>query len=544
MSLWDSLIAGGTGKLHCWDGTRFRDATWAEVARDAERMTVGLHEAGVEPGSSVAAILTNTPGTVRGVLATWLAGGVLASLPVPARGMGMDAYVEQISRICRRIEARTLLVDAALVELFPADLRERFGVTSWESVEDSGIAAAAPPGDEDPAFIQFSSGSTSAPKGCVLTPRAIAAQLRMIMTMLGAVPGQETDVSWLPLSHDMGMFGNLLTPWAYDEDLVLSSPERFMMSPRTWFDDIAASGATISCGTNGALALAARSHRAPLARRLRLHTIILGAERLQWPTLESALETFGSSGLEAKHLMPAYGLAEAVLAVTATPRDEEPRRLTVDGSALGLGRVEEVADDAPGAAVVVAAGVPCNGVELHGLHSQELDELVVSSPSLANGYFGDEERSRERFVDGRLRTRDLAFVDADGWLYPVGRTDDLISIGGRKIYACEIEEGVDGLEGVRRGCSTVIETYRGGRQRLTLLIELTGQDALDRAASVAAEAAEVAMYRAAVSIDDCVFLAKGTLPKTPSGKIQRYRCREMLAEQAFEPIDQVELAAV
>jgi len=544
MDLWDALAAGAAGRhgtLHCWDGDRFRSASWSQVSAEAREMTRGLRDIGVEPGGAVAAILTNTPASVRGILATWLAGGVLASLPVPARGMGAEAYLDQIAQICERIEPRATMLDAATLAMLPPPLRSRINARSWEEVIGSGSVEAAPPGEEEPAFVQFSSGSTSDPKGCVLTAGAIAAQLELIMKMLDAVPGQEVAVSWLPLSHDMGIFGNLLTPWAFDEDLVLSSPERFMMSPRSWFADVAESGATVTCGTNGALALAARSQRSRLTRPLRLHSVILGAERLQWPTLQAALEAFGPSGLQAKDLMPAYGLAEAALAVTATPRDEEPRCISVSGEALGRGSVIEVKEADPGAARIVSSGVPCAGVELHGVDDNALGELEVGSPSLASGYLGEEARTAERFVAGRLRTRDLAFL-ADGWLYPVGRTDDLISIGGRKVYACEIEEGVDALEGVRRGCSTVVETHHEGRQLLTLLVELGSEEARERTASVAAEAAAVAMQKAAVSIDRCVFLAKGTLPKTPSGKIQRYRCREMLDRAGFDPIDRVELA--
>ncbi|HEX7278715.1 MAG TPA: AMP-binding protein [Solirubrobacterales bacterium] len=543
MDLWDALTSGasaGHGTLHCWEGDGFSSTPWSQVSREALDSTRGLRGAGVEPGAVVATILTNTPATVRGILGVWMAGGVLASLPVPARGMTAASYLGQIERICERIEPQVTLLDDNVLGMLPEELRERFRARSWSSVAGSGAIPPSPPGAESPAFIQFSSGSTSEPKGCVLRTRAIGEQLEMIMAMLQAVPGEETAVSWLPLSHDMGIFGNLLTPWAFDEDLVLSTPERFMMSPRTWFADVAESGATVTCGTNGALAMAARSQRGELPRPLRLHTVILGAERLQWPTLSHALEVFGPSGLRDTHLMPAYGLAEAALAVTATPRDEAPRFLAVDGEALGQGEVAVATDPGPGSATMVASGVPCRGVELHGVDSEGLNELEVSSPCLADGYFEDDSQTRERFAEGRLRTRDLAFV-RDGWLYPVGRTDDLISIGGRKVYACEIEAGVDALEGVRRGCSTVVETSRNGRQQLTLLMEL-GDDAAEQIPLVAREAAAVAMRRAAVTIDACVFLPKGALPKTPSGKIQRYRCREMLDRSSFEPIEHVELA--
>ncbi len=543
MRLWEDLTAGaarGQGSLKCWTGSEYSSASWADVVRDAERMTAGLRSAGVAPGARVATILTNAPATVRGILATWLAGGTIASLPVPSRGMEPQEYSEQLRRLCDQLDPAALVVEAGLRPALPDELGSRVAVHDWESMEGSGRVEASPPEGDDVAFIQFSSGSTRMPKGCMLTTRAIEAQLWLIVEMLQARRGGETVVSWLPLSHDMGIFGALLAPWLADEDLLLSSPQRFMLSPRSWFADVADSGATITVGTNTALALAARVQgSSKLSGPLRLHTVILGAERNEWETLERALETFGPWGLRPEALMPAYGLAEATLAVTRTPREEAPRRLTVDGLALAEGAVNEVAADDPSATHLVSAGTPCPGVELYGLEPGRSAQLRLRSPSLAVGYFGEDARQRETFVDDGLVTGDIAFAH-EGHLYPVGRTDDVISVAGRKVYACELEAAIDDLEGVRRGCTTMVDTSAGGTQSLTLLMELR-DDAKD-VPTLARDAAGLAMSKAAVALDRCVFLPKGALPKTPTGKVQRYRCREMLSRERFEPLEVVELA--
>jgi acyl-CoA synthetase (AMP-forming)/AMP-acid ligase II len=432
-----------------------------------------------------------------------------------------------------------MMVDSDVLQMLPDDVCPGAELRCWESIEDLGRVEPSPPEIDDIAFIQFSSGSTRTPKGCMLTARAIEAQLWLIVEMLKARAGAETIVSWLPLSHDMGIFGALLAPWIADEDLILSSPQRFMLSPRTWFKDVADSGATITVGTNTALALAARvQRRSRLSRRLSLHTVILGAERNEWDTLGRALETFGPCGLEEQALMPAYGLAEATLAVTRTPREQAPRHLVVDGVALAEGNVREVELGAPSATRIVSAGVPCSGVALGGLEQGRLNELRVHSPSLARGYFGDDGLTRSAFVDGGVMTGDLAFLHG-GHLFPVGRVDDVISIGGRKIHACEIEAAIDELKGVRRGCATVVDTSASGVQQLTLLAEL--REGVASAEHLANAAAALAMGKAAVTLNRCVFLSKGALPKTPSGKIQRYRCREMLAQARFEPLQTVDL---
>jgi fatty-acyl-CoA synthase len=253
-----------------------------------------------------------------------------------------------------------------------------------------------------------------------------------------------------------------------------------------------------------------------------------------------AAEVFGPAGFRDEALMPAYGLAEATLAVTATPLQEKPRHLVVDAIALADSQLREVPPDDQSATRIVAAGVPRKGVELPNARSDQLTEIQVRSCSLATGYLGDETRTRERFRDGVVRTDDLGFV-RDGYLYPVGRVDDVISIGGRKVYAREIENAVDGLSGIRRGCSTLIERRDSGGTALTLLMELRDAEANYR--GLAEEAASLAMAKAAVPLDECVFLQKDSLPKTPSGKIQRHRCRQMLASGRLEPLATIDLVA-
>lgn len=546
MNVWDALTGGigwsHDGALYCWDGNGYRRTLWDDVTRDAERMTRGMRDAGVEPGTRVASILTNTDGTIRGLLGTWLAGGAIASLPVPARGMRPEEYAEQITSLCEHVNPVVFMVDEAFLPLIPEDVKGKVEVRSWESMLDSGTVDPSPPGDDELAFIQYSSGSTSVPKGCMLSTRAIGAQLEIISEMVEISP-TDRGVTWLPLSHDMGMFGTLLMPWIYRLDSYVSPPERFAMAPRTWFAEIAEFGGTIAAGTNTALHLAARAHqKRPIEGSLaQLKTCIIGAERVQWDTLTYAIDALGSNGMRPEAIMPAYGLAEATLAVTSVRNDQRPVYTTVDAIALADGRIEEADAEDPSATKIVSGGTPCPGVELPGLNDSELGEIRVRSRSLADGYYGEPELTAERFVDGEVRPGDLGFV-RDGHLYPVGRTDDVIILGGRNVYAREVEASIDRLEGVRTGCSTIVDRGDSARGGMTLLVEARDADIDFRA--LAEEAASVAMAKAAVPLDACVVLEKGGLPKTPTGKIQRHRCRQLLEADALEPLTVVELAAV
>ncbi|MEV8034418.1 AMP-binding protein [Streptomyces sp. NPDC002742] len=541
MEFFSALTDGAShGVLHEWNGDAFDHTPWREVVGNAHGMAAGLRALGVRPGTRVACILTNTPDTVRGLLAIWLAGGAVASLPLPTRGQSPEAYGEQLVALSARLDPTLLLVDDWLTAMVPAELTRQLPVRGWSALRGSGRVEPSPPGRDDLAFVQYSSGSTSTPKGCALTTRAIEQQLQIILHLTGGRPGADTVASWLPLSHDMGMFGCLLYSWAYDFDFVLSSPDRFGMAPRTWFRDMSEYGATMTAGTSTAVYLAARAQgQGSLPKELKLRAAVIGAERVDWDTLATATEKFRPFGLTDSAFQPAYGMAEATLAVTGKPWAQAPTALAFDGPALVEGSVIEVAPDHPKATRLVSNGLALPGVSVRAGSNGGIAEIQVASPSLANGYYADPARTAARFQNGWLRTGDLGFVQDDE-LYILGRADDMLSVGGRKVYASEIESAVDSLKNVRKGCAAVVDAGDSGRSRLVLMVESQGNPRDYR--PIAEEAASLAMEKAGVALAECLFLPRGVLPKTPSGKIQRFRCRALLTEERLTPVARVTFA--
>jgi acyl-CoA synthetase (AMP-forming)/AMP-acid ligase II len=281
----------------------------------------------------------------------------------------------------------------------------------------------------------------------------------------------------------------------------------------------------MTAGTSTGVHLATRAQGAgPLPGPLGLRAIVLGAERIDHDVLAGAVRTFGGAGLRMEHFMPAYGLAEATLAVTACARAQPPRTMTLDAVRLADGQIVATSAGDPHATTVVSCGRPCDGVTVTTADPHRLSEIVVESPSLAEGYFADPERTRAVFDGGRLRTGDLGFV-ADGELYMVGRADDVLSVAGRKVHARELEAAVDALGLLRPGCSVVLDMpdAPGG---LVLLAELRRRtDDVDR---IAAHAASAVRSTSGVGLARCVFLERHALPRTPSGKIQRFRARWLL----------------
>jgi acyl-CoA synthetase (AMP-forming)/AMP-acid ligase II len=542
MSLWEQLTEPpAIGKhLYTWQGDSFAPTSWQELVADAHRKAFALRRIGVGPGSRVACVLTNSEAVPPSILAIWLAGGTIVSLPVPARGMEISEYLAQLRRLCERSEANLLLLEqrfASALEGAAAGLR----VAAYESLEGGAELGPEPPDEDQVAFVQYSSGTTGEPRGCMLTANAIADQVGMLIERLDADARHDRGVSWLPLSHDMGLFGALMLAWTLGADLALGTPERFLVSPQTWAQDCADFSATITVGPNFGLAVASRAAAiAPPDARLSVRAWIVGSDRIEWESLQAALDTLGPAGLTREALVPAYGLAEATLAVTMVPPGRGPRTLAVDSAALLDGGVLEVEPGSAEATLLVSSGRPVQGTavrvsdELLAAEAEgsgradgsvPLGEICVRSPSLAVGYVGEPERSAAHFRDGELRTDDLGFI-GDGEVYVLGRGDDMLAAGGRNIHAGELEALFSQQPGVRAGACALVEVGEGDHGRLVVFAE--AREEVTDFEGLAEAIRKVAAARSGVRVEEFAFLARGTLPKSPSGKVQRYRCRQLL----------------
>jgi acyl-CoA synthetase (AMP-forming)/AMP-acid ligase II len=545
-------------QLHAWNGSGFDAYTWDDWRRGAERAAVGLQALGIAPGERVGAVLTNTFEVCAAVLGTWLAGAPLLSFPALRRGQDAADYLAQLQRLCRQTDVRLLLLEERFLELLGA---EELGVKTvgFAALPRAGALRAQPLGDEDIAFVQYSSGSVSDPKGCMLTLGAISAQERMLQERLG-MDRSGGGAMWLPLSHDMGLFGCVLMSWTTGMYMALTPPERFLRKPRTWLEDMIAFDATIACAPNFALALAARWARThPPAGRIRLDTIVLGGERIEWSTLCDIEQALGPYGLDIAAMVPAYGLAEATLAVSMKRRGAAPVVRSFDTQALNDGELVEVAleagkrgsesqagnrgsiesgSEAQRISTMVSCGPPVQGVRVRIDGGSAVGRICLSSPALCSGYLGDSEQTRRQIVDGEFRTADLGFM-CDGELYVVGRMDDVILVGGRNVHTRDVELAVNACEGVRPGCATLVDLPGEALPQLVMVCEARADSA--DLPHVADGLASKTFDAAGVRINECVFVRPGALPKTPSGKIQRYRCRALVEGGSDAVLERVAL---
>lgn len=530
MNLWDRLLLPKTLSQETWqwDGNAFRRRTWGEGIAEARHAAAGLHKRGVRGGDVVASVLTNGPDALPAAGGAWLLGAKVASLPIISRGMNVARYAAQLRRLCELLDAKCLIVEDRFLAFMPTT-HIGVDIVACRSLLDTvATRDVSPPPEDETLFIQFSSGTTGEPRGVELTARAIDAHLGALSEKMRVDPERDSGCSWLPMSHDMGFFGCLMMGWYNAIPGLVGTPERFLGAPRTWFDDCADFGATITAAPPFALDVAARVERVRSSgKSLQLRLCLVGAEEILWPTLSEAARTFAPRGLTMETLTAAYGLAEATLAVTVDALDEAPRFLDVDADALAAGRVEPVAADHPDARRLVSTGDELRDVGVR--IEPESGEIVVKSTALGERYFGNPELTADRFRGGEVHTGDIGFRH-EGRLFVSGRNDDLLVTRGRNVYVQDVERTLALDAEIREDNCAIVDVEGDGARRVTLVAEVVNHR-LDT------EALAVRLYRRAaeacgLSIEDFVFVGPGLFPKTPSGKVQRYRCREIAAHPA------------
>jgi acyl-CoA synthetase (AMP-forming)/AMP-acid ligase II len=523
------LLEGIEGAAASPSGIRFvrggesRRWSYADLWRRAGEAAASF-SARCEPGECVAMLLAPSIECVSALIGAWRAGLVVASLPLPGRGMVVADYAALVRACCEAAGAREILVERDLAEGFSG---AGLPVVAFDAVLECGQGGRR--SESGGGLVQFTSGSTSRPKGIRLSPSAIVANVDQIIAGASLARGA-VCCSWLPLSHDMGLVGCLLTPLVGASpdrcgafDTVLLRPEEFVADPGGWLRAATESRATASAMPNLGLELAAR-HLARTTERFdlsALRTLIVGAERVRPATLRRFAAAAERHGLHPTALTPAYGLAEATLAVAMKPYGTTWRGASVDGASLGDGTW--CPSDDGDAQEVTSVGPPLPGshVRIESPEDRSVGELWIRTPSLLSGYAGAPSPLR----DGWLPTADLGTFER-GELFVVGRADDRICVGGRNLFAPELESAVESHPLVRTGACVAVPD-EGGRYRILAEPRSEASREALRSGAIEIRAALAARFRSAPS--GVAFVRRGELPKTPSGKLQRRRALALYA---------------
>ena len=499
------------------------------------------------PGDRV--LLALRPGLdfVRAFWACMLAGRV--AVPVPALDAArLQRSLPRLQGIAQDAAATLGLCDGAAL---PA-MQEAFGATGmpWQApralAEAAGVAPLPPVQAGALAYLQYTSGSTAEPRGVCLTHGQVLANLDMLATAFGVEPHSRA-LSWLPHFHDYGLVSGILLPLACGVPAWLMSPLSFLRRPLRWFDAVDAFAITHTGAPESAYAACLRQH-ADLGWSGRLDTLVsltCGAEPIRASTAERLRLAFGPAGLRPNAFAPAYGLAESVLGVSASPVGAPARSLQLDGEALQRHRVVAAQASAPAVDLrsVVSCGPPMGGVTLCIVDpatgapcaADQVGEIWVRSAAVGAGYWRRPDDSAASFqarrTDGDgpfLRTGDLGFL-AGGELFVTGRLKDLLIVHGQNLYPQDIEWTAEQAHPQLRtggyACVFALDTPEG--DAAVVLVEARGRPSSDEESRAILRAVRRAVAQAHdVPVHSVALMRGGALPRTSSGKIQRQRCRQ------------------
>ena len=517
---------------------------WPEVVARAARAASTYAAWGVRPGDRVAIVLRTEVAFLDAFFGAWWAGAVPVPLYPPVRLGRLEEYIEGTARMIRTSGAALVVAGGGARRLLgEAVARARPPLGSRDAAELLGGAAGPPPptpGPGDLGLVQFSSGSTVAPKPVALTHAALQAQVDAL-TVLVEPTSADVLVSWLPLYHDMGLIGGLLGAMGYPGPLVLIAPEHFLARPALWPRAVARHRGTISPAPSFAYAyVAGRVASAELAGldlsswRLALD----GAEPVSGEAMRRFSARLAPHGFDGRALRPVYGLSEAALAVTFAPVGGRMEGARVDGARLARDGVV-----VPGTREVASVGVPLPGfeVEVRGesgevLLEDRLGRIWVRGPSLLREILGDPEATARLLVQGWLDTGDLGFVRG-GELHVHGRAKDVVIIRGANHAPEEFEAALAGMPGLRPGCAVAVgfQPAGAGDEALLVLAEVAHGGRTDDD-QLAARAAGAVLERTGIAPGEVRLLAPGTLPRTSSGKLRRQEAlRRLLAGALSAP---------
>ncbi len=540
--------------LHYLDGQgKTTTLSWGAVAEQSLHYGVRLRQKGVQPGDRVVIMLPTCPEYIYTFFGIIAAGAIPVPVYPPFNLRQLKQFLQTLVGVFNDSGASTIVFWKEVRPILGQALAQAPGVRNaiqLDELEGSSNGRVPEPLTADPAstaMIQYTSGSTEAPKGVELTHLNLLHNVHHIERALHLDPLTDRAVSWLPLYHDMGLIGTLLGAFYSDVELVLMAPQTFLMRPRLWLQAISEHRATITVAPNFAYNICATRVSEKAAEGLDLSSLrvaMCGAEPIRMETYSAFLERFRPHGLRDDVFLPVYGLAESTVAATFPDIHTEPRVIWLDREILEMEGRAHLLPTGKGMAVAsFGLGRPLAESALRVVEPETgetlepgaVGEILLRGPSVMKGYFRNPALTEKTVAEGWLRTGDLGFV-LDDHLYVTGRKKDLIIRFGRNYYPQDIEAVVEGVEGVRKGCVIAFGAYdqRKQTEEVCVLVEtrVTEEGQL--------EALRGSIRRA---LDDAIGLAPDriellppyTLLKTSSGKLRRKPTQQQFLAGELRP---------
>ena len=518
--------------------------SYAELADSSRRMAAALLADGATEGDTIGILCPNGAAFLQGVLAASRIGAAACPLPLPIVLRDIEGYLRRTQRIMDT-------AGLSHVVTVPAMHAVTDHLTGPRAHDAAGlIAAGGPgplprPGTGHPAVIQFTSGSTFAPKGVVLSHANVLSCADSITSAIAIGPGDGWG-SWLPLFHDMGLFGTL-TGLFNGLPVTVWSPTAFVRSPARWLKEFLRTPSTINAMPNFGfdhLVEAVPAEEVPSLDMSRWRVAFNGAESITPVSIRDFLGHFAPAGFRPAAMTPAFGMAEATLLITLPPPEREPVVDWVDRAALADNRTAvPLPEGAPGARGIVALGQAAPGMSFRVVAQGVQDfpdtarvlpdgmvgEIQVRGTSVTSGYLGGLD---DPFTaDGWLRTGDLGYR-RDGELYFTGRSKEMITVRGANIYPLDIESVARTVPGLYKGrCVAFALTEDSEHEQIVLCAETRLTDAAERDRLSREILARCTSVLGLPELNVQLVAAR-SIPRTTSGKLQRLGMRDHLIAKA------------
>ena len=521
---------------------------FGELWERALALLGSLQARGMQPGDE---LIIFSMSNESFVVAFWAAvlGGIV---PVPVAVGISDEHRLKLFRILSQLENPTLFTEMDLLQRLHDFAKERdlADITSllnthavlMSDVEPGAQGDLYAAGPDDIGFIQYSSGSTSDPKGVVLTHRNLCVNIRAIVEGFDW-RDDDQSLSWMPLTHDMGLIGFHLSVLAAGMNHAVMDTNVFVRRPLLWMSKASDLRATQLCSPNFGY-----KHFLKLFSRKGLpdidlscvKRIINGAEPISWDLCEEFLTALAPHGLQRNAMLPVYGLAEATVGVSFSPLGPEYQRVVMDRHSLQIGEAyRRVEPGDPDAVSFVKVGKAIRDVEIRIagdddeiLEDGRIGHIQLSGDSVTERIYGDDDATAELFTaDGWLRTGDCGVI-VDGELVITGRQKDIIIINGQNYYPHDIEEIIAQLDGLDLNKVVVAgATPKGGQTEELIVFILFRQDT-DAFRPLVDRVRDIVGEHVGLEVDTVVPVTR--IPKTTSGKVQRAKLLEAYLDGEFD----------
>ncbi|MDR3478959.1 MAG: AMP-binding protein [Gammaproteobacteria bacterium] len=516
--------------------------SYGKLYESALQVAHGIQKYGLKPGDTVAIMQPTNPRFFYTFFGILLAGCVPVPIYPPLRPHQIEAYAKQEAKILQNAQVRMLVTFheaeniSQLLRAFIPSLKAVVTTDTLMKSKEKAKPYIAKP--EDFGLIQYTSGSTSAPKGVLLTHQNLISNIHAFGQSINITPDDAT-VSWLPLYHDLGLIGLWLGSLYHGLPLNALSPLTFLNRPEQWLWAIHHHRATISGGPNFAYELCVRKIDPATIEGLDLSSWRIaanGAEAIQPKTLQRFAEKFAPYGFKLETFLPVYGLAESTVGLAVSPPGRKPWIDKVDRKAYEETFLATPTEDV-NCLEFVSCGPPLPGHEVRIvddenqlLPARHIGHLQFKGPSNMQGYYGNPEATFAIYHDGWLDSGDYAYL-VDGEVFITGRCKDTIIKAGRNLYPTEIEDIAATVPGIRKGCVIAFGAIdpKRGTEKLIVVAESAEKRTKERN-EIIQQIIDKINTALDIAPDDVILVPPRLIPKTSSGKLQRSACRAAYLE--------------